>query len=565
MIIQRADFKPELKPTLALAPVGVFIAIGLWAIISGWADPFPVKLTGCLISAFLCWISGAQYRWFAWSASALILALIFGNFPTEHIPYLSQFFFVSFFLSFIVAIRKLPQYQKPGITWLFALMPIIASLIMLGWATQGGSANAIKGLYTLLNVLLIIVLLPCCEAAYNGQAPPGRFFLILTAILNWLATLLYAFSDELYILVDLRYIHAIWFLADTILGVGVFYDARSIKVRLWPFILGVGGLEVAWVSGIIGLHPKASIFFYSWVIVGALTLFIYAYVITRGFYVGSEHKRQELINWNSALDDFSRDIEREIDTQTALSDLFDKLQALYSSWVGIKLNLDEEHSIAGKTGPYHYNLYADDKCICQIYSNKPDAFNKIIPISEMIANRFSGLVYKLELKNQSHLDSMTRLYNRRGLQHRLPELCRQAQRNHSSCSVLMIDLDRFKKINDTYGHETGDLVIEAAAEIIKNIFRGDDIASRWGGEEFIIIASGATVEQSIIPAERFRQKLARLDLGTSWPITASIGIAGGEIPDNLDDFKLWLKQADQALYEAKNNGRNTTRCFASRS
>ncbi len=121
----------------------------------------------------------------------------------------------------------------------------------------------------------------------------------------------------------------------------------------------------------------------------------------------------------------------------------------------------------------------------------------------------------------------------------------------------MLDLDFFKKVNDTYGHASGDAVLKAFAEIVKNNSRTIDVAARLGGEEFAILLTGADKENAHIIAERLREQVAELvidhDLG-SIMITVSIGAVCVMKDDTNTDAV--MQRADDALYEAKNRGRN---------
>ena len=136
----------------------------------------------------------------------------------------------------------------------------------------------------------------------------------------------------------------------------------------------------------------------------------------------------------------------------------------------------------------------------------------------------------------------------------------QLRRSNTQLSVVIADLDFFKNINDSYGHEVGDQVIKAAANGLKEGLREMDIVGRWGGEEFVMLipASSIDIAQSI--AERARSKLERVNIDTptgSVSVTASFGVAfGSAASESLSDL---LARADSALYEAKNNGRNQVR------
>ena len=130
--------------------------------------------------------------------------------------------------------------------------------------------------------------------------------------------------------------------------------------------------------------------------------------------------------------------------------------------------------------------------------------------------------------------------------------------------VLMLDLDHFKRVNDTYGHMAGDSVLRAVAEAVTSEIRADDTAGRWGGEEFAVLLPGVDPADMVVIAERIRRRVHALivqpDRGTTIAdLTISIGAAHAPDPriTGVDDL---VRAADAALYAAKTNGRNQVRC-----
>ena len=163
------------------------------------------------------------------------------------------------------------------------------------------------------------------------------------------------------------------------------------------------------------------------------------------------------------------------------------------------------------------------------------------------------LLYKQNLEKKAEIDLLTGLPNRAFIQRYYDQL----QRDESTLCAIIIDLDRFKKINDTYGHEAGDRVLEAAAAVFKEVLRDKDIVGRWGGEEFVMLLPSTSVETGMAIAERARRRLESLSIelrDTKVSITASFGVAFGPACDeSLADL---MDRADKVLYEAKENGRN---------
>ena len=159
------------------------------------------------------------------------------------------------------------------------------------------------------------------------------------------------------------------------------------------------------------------------------------------------------------------------------------------------------------------------------------------------------------LRREADTDPLTALANRRGFDARAERLVTACEVNGVPASVLMLDIDHFKAVNDTFGHDGGDAVLRAFGETLAASVRSLDIVGRLGGEEFAILLPGADVDAAARAAEAIRAKVEGLDIevapGTSAPVTVSIGVAG------LDgDLARALGRADAALYRAKAGGRN---------
>ena len=158
-----------------------------------------------------------------------------------------------------------------------------------------------------------------------------------------------------------------------------------------------------------------------------------------------------------------------------------------------------------------------------------------------------------ELERLSASDSLTGLSNRRILTQRLSEELLRAQRQNHSFTVLMLDVDHFKKYNDAYGHPAGDEVLKKVAKILRNCTRAGDCTARYGGEEFAVLLSGKGGDTALQLAERIRERVAAEEF-VGGKVTISGGIA--EFPDHGHTAEAVISSADEALYEAKREGRN---------
>jgi diguanylate cyclase (GGDEF)-like protein len=162
------------------------------------------------------------------------------------------------------------------------------------------------------------------------------------------------------------------------------------------------------------------------------------------------------------------------------------------------------------------------------------------------------------LRFMSLTDGLTGLDNRRHLNDRIEEMFQHAQRLNEPFSVVMCDLDKFKSVNDTYGHQAGDEVLKQLADILKEEAREIDRVGRYGGEEFLLLLPGTVLDAAVTFAERVRKHVERHTFtfpGGSTKRTASFGVAGWPHP-KIDDSDSLVRMADDALYVAKETGRN---------
>lgn len=150
-------------------------------------------------------------------------------------------------------------------------------------------------------------------------------------------------------------------------------------------------------------------------------------------------------------------------------------------------------------------------------------------------------------------DQLTGLWNRRNLDQRLEGSIAHSIRCGDTFSLLLIDIDHFKQVNDYFGHITGDDVLKRFGELLSERLRQNDVAARWGGEEFVILADGTNLEKARLMAEQIREAIAATPFSPVPRVTVSIGIAEYQNGESGDDL---LKRADKALYGAKRNGRN---------
>ena len=199
-------------------------------------------------------------------------------------------------------------------------------------------------------------------------------------------------------------------------------------------------------------------------------------------------------------------------------------------------------------------LYLEERAIAG--NSIEDRYLQVL--AETLASSLVNLRLRERLRHQSIRDPLTGLFNRRYMEESLELECARAQRAGNNLSVVMADIDHFKRFNDTFGHDAGDLILKHVGEMLRRLLRQGDVACRFGGEEFILLLPGISIAEALAAAERIRAGAQLIDAvhrGQSvGKITMSIGVA--EFPSSGDTPEAIIAAADQALYAAKHGGRN---------
>jgi len=165
----------------------------------------------------------------------------------------------------------------------------------------------------------------------------------------------------------------------------------------------------------------------------------------------------------------------------------------------------------------------------------------------------------LKLKEAADHDYLTGLYNRRFLLDFVDQEVHRVERYGENFSIMIFDVDFFKKVNDSYGHQNGDLVLKAISAKATELIRSTDLLARYGGEEFVMVMPQTELQGAAVIAERLRKAIEGMDLpidGQMLKTTVSIGVAAWRPDSKKKTIARLFDQADQALYDAKNSGRN---------
>lgn len=198
-----------------------------------------------------------------------------------------------------------------------------------------------------------------------------------------------------------------------------------------------------------------------------------------------------------------------------------------------------EHERRMDSGTRHYDM--------RIFRTGPAA------ISVEFADITERLRMQDELRQFSERDPLTSLYNRRKLYLLLAGELKRSRRHGHPLSLMLLDIDHFKRINDTFGHDIGDLVLTQVAEQISAMLRSSDILARYGGEEFVIACPETGMDGAEVLAEKIRCSIRDFSFPKAGEVTISVGIS---LLTCEDDVNTLIKRADKALYKAKEMGRN---------
>lgn len=225
------------------------------------------------------------------------------------------------------------------------------------------------------------------------------------------------------------------------------------------------------------------------------------------------------------------------------------LQAILLAWA-LALRLREEKL---------QRLAAQDEMLAAQLRHAEELEHKVAQRTDELQRAMDQLeVMNLQLAEQSRRDGLTGLHNRRHFDEHYAVLAAQAVRRREPLAVLMMDLDHFKKLNDTRGHPAGDACLREIAELLRSVMRSTDLVARYGGEEFVIALPATDAEGAAHIAERIRQRVEQAPIhhdGADFQVTCSIGMATTIPVDSVRAMAL-LQKADDALYDAKRLGRN---------
>lgn len=456
-------------------------------------------------------------------------------------------------LLWLEALQQLPgENSKSRPVYRRLIFPIILGLAL--YLTLIQEPSLLRWVFPLALFLAMIYSVPLGRKFLAGKTSEGVLYWLLGFELLWLASVLRAlagfpwdqqamFADEVMVLLGLA-----------LLGIGGQSQAWLDQAGLWPYALGLGSLEVAWASGIFAALDMG--YAYTWTIVGGVVVFQASLVAVYAHRARSNFLDRRLLDWHLLLEDLV-EWQQELDSpEDVAREIYSRLRNFLPDLHGLSLYADPVIQF-GEPTAYPYPLVQDREVLGHLYfQSHPRNHNDLAILTPLLVRRLNALLTQINWHSAALTDPLTGLANRRGFQAALGRVLEKARADNLPITIAILDIDHFKQINDTFGHIAGDQVLETLAQIIQNTLRKNDIAVRWGGEEFLLVLSGANREAATHVMERIRKTLreTRFDPITR-PITVSAGIAGGKVP-GPGDIERWLERADHALYAAKHSGRD---------
>lgn len=444
--------------------------------------------------------------------------------------------------------------------WL-PMLPAFALLLLL---MLRESPRILQLQFPVLDAALVLVAIPALQPATRGRASEGRMLLVLafflkaigSAVLGWL----YAAESVQGALAVL------WVLTFCLLALAAQVELAEENAEIFSTGAVILGLNLAIAALAVAFYTNGVLA--DQFALGIFILLAYCQLVAVMLILTSYRQRRmvaeaELRTWGGLLEGVQRYAGDMSDPPSALARLLQELQQRFPLLLGIELHQDQSFR-AGVQASYRYPIVADGTEIGRLhFSGTPLHVNLLDAIAPLLASQLHGALEQTRWLNRAITDPLTGILNRRGLELRSAELVKSASERGVPVSVVMLDLDHFKRVNDYHGHEVGDRALKATAEILSSYMRADDLVVRWGGEEFVVVLVDADIAATTEIVKRIKAELRDRRLPPiAWSITLSAGVAGGTTPLVVSAIAGWVFEADLALKRAKESGRDRIEAIA---
>lgn len=527
--------------------VAVFFVLGLFPPTAPWSERFLTPLVALGGGAYL--LVQRKNRAFglglafwglgdlAWTTGDL------GNLPRSlNLLYL-EFPYLIGYAALTLGLLKIPG-RPPRLTLL--LLP----LALLGIASVFQPQLGVDRIYVVWNAILLLLLLPKIEVLFAERFAPGQGLWGVGVLLVLMADMAYAHLEANAGYPTGHPLHLLWTFGYLLLALGVAMEGKAFPL-FFPQALALGGLflmpatllqdPTPWGVRLLALYGG---------LVGALGLLYAAHLEWRRAWARGRRWTRFL----EALARLSPNITQTLSPEAVLLQALEAARELLPEAVGLEVR--SRRGLVGEATPHALPI--------PLNGDTAYLYLKALPCEEvppsflaLLGERIRQVLKQVEWGVQALTDPLTGLLNRRGLERELPKLLALARRYGAPVGVVMLDIDRFKRVNDTYGHPVGDEVLRLLGQIIQASVRREDLAVRYGGEEFLLFFYGADRQavKEVVERIRYRFRTERVD-PLPHPLTLSAGVAGGEVPQDTVQLEEWIQKADYALLRAKEAGRD---------
>ncbi|GAA6749314.1 diguanylate cyclase [Thermus brockianus] len=445
--------------------------------------------------------------------------------------------------AFTWAILQVPGHP-PRLTLL--LLPVGA----FGLATLWQGDLGVDRLYTAWDTVLLLLLLPRLEPLFQERFLGSRTLWGVGFLLVFMADLAYAYLEAQGGYPTGHPVHLLWALGYLLLALGVAAENQG-SASFSTQAVALGGVfllpatllaePTPWPIRILSLYAG---------LVGALGL-LYA-----------QHREwrrteEERLRWTRFLEELARlspSVTQTLSPEAALLGALGAAQVLLPQAVGLEVR--SRRGLVGERTPHILPVPLNGDA-AYLYLREPLKENVPPSFLSLLGERLRQVLKQVEWGTLALTDPLTGLLNRRGLEAELPKLLALSGRYQAPVSVVMLDIDRFKRVNDTFGHPVGDEVLKRLGRILQASVRREDLAVRYGGEEFLLLLYGANRQAAKEVVERIRARFRTERVEPiPYALTLSAGIAGGEVPAGDGQLEEWILKADYALLRAKEAGRD---------
>ncbi|WP_051963164.1 GGDEF domain-containing protein [Deinococcus misasensis] len=546
--------EPLLWTVLALVLLGLLSANALKAQ-SFWLVPLSAFLPGLLCLRLpKPWPLGgmALMLWGIGEAVAVQGTVLFPG------VLLADVIFIVGYLGWILMFLQVKNTRPPRLVLLLTLPMLLFTV----WLNLLVPWTSIAIIYPLLDCIILLVAAPAAQAFLEGKAPLSRAVWLMTFYAFVLIDTLYGLerSNESWSLTSIGNLSYAMLYVNC--AVGVALEATRRRQDIKPLILGV--FVVVMVRSLVTIEDNGTVL--TKVILAAF--FYMTFTALAGLVVSFVNHQKEaqsryrtyVNTLKKILVPFQQRLTTGNPTHPELQQALTVLQQAIPDLQGVKVHSREPFQWGQET--LHW---VDRQCALPEGDSIPVRFylKDPHPESEALEAAQDALEHLLffadhhsVMEQQSNTDPLTGLMNRRSALEAMLGLARKAMQEKRSLSVVVIDVDHFKRVNDTHGHDVGDRVLLLLAQLLQNRLRSTDLTFRWGGEEFLLVFHGlepAGARQVLLRLKEDFQRQCLQNLG--FEVTFSAGVFGGVL-SRREDVELWREQADRLLYEAKRSGRN---------